>query len=377
GYTVGEGVAMRVLAAVVAWMLVGGPAWATGRTPTFAPTRFEPIELPRLDAPLPYTPTDEMRAWVHRRVPSNGTEDERMRRLLGALSSELPLAYDLVHTGTAPEVFATGRFNCLALTHLLVGLAREVGVDAYYVRVEEFRSFDKRGDLVLVSTHVAAGWGSSAQIQVIELQPPSEREGRAAERITDEQALALHYTNRGAELLQLGAPGPARDWLLAAVAFDPSASEAWVNLGVAERRLGSVERAEAAYRQAIEVDPDDRSAWRNLASLLDRAGEVDAARQMLALLDRRGNANPYTYLALGDLSLDSHDLDDAARYYRRAYHRAPREAEIRAARGSLALAQHRSGAARRWLARAGRIDAADPRVIALSAAVGVGDVTSL
>src|SRR5687767_4173246 len=95
--------------------------------------------------------TDEIRTWLHTHVSAVGTEDERMRRLLTALTNH-GLVYTNAPTGTASEVFATRRFNCLGLSHLVVGLARELGVDAYYVRVEELRTYHQRENLVLVST---------------------------------------------------------------------------------------------------------------------------------------------------------------------------------------------------------------------------------
>lgn len=357
-----------IAAAVVA---VSGSAHATG----LAPRDAAPLPPPDVaDAPppadeQPYAPSAEMQAWVHKRVFEVGTPDERMHRLLAAIEQDLPLVYDAGHTGTAREVFDSGRYNCLALAHLIVGLGREIGVDAYYVRIEEYRSYHQRGDLVLASTHVAAGWGPPAHVRLIEPtgQAPTERDTRTAVPIDDDAALALHDANRGAELLVAGRPEAALRWLDASLAADPRTPEAWVNLGVAHRRLGADDLAEAAYRKALALRPEDLSAWRNLASLVQANGDLLAARDLLAILDRPGYRNPFTYLTLGDLSAQTGHLVDAGRFYRRATALDHGHPQIRAARGEWALATGDRDEAARWLARAKRADPDDPRVRALDA----------
>lgn len=351
-------------------------ARATGLAPRDAP-HPEAAEVPPpdvADAPppvdqRPFLLSDAMRAWVHKRVFEVGTADERMHRLLAAIEQDLPLVYDAQHTGTAEEVFDSGRYNCLALAHLIVGLGREIGVDAYYVRIEEYRSYHQRGDLVLASTHVAAGWGPPAHVRLIEPtgQDPTERDSRAAIPIDDDAATALHDANRGAELLVAGRPEAALRWLEQALAVDPETPEAWVNLGVAHRRLGANALAESAYRKALALRPQDLSAWRNLASLVQSGGDLLAARDLLAILDRPGYRNPFTYLTLGDLSAQTGHLADAGRFYRRATALDHGHPQIRAARGEWALATGDREDAARWLVRARRADPEDPRVRALAA----------
>ena len=95
-------------------------------------------------------------------------------------------------------------------------------------------------------------------------------------------------------------------------------------------------------------------------------GSKDASREILSLLDRRDNRNPFTYLTLGDASLDSGRLDEAKRFYLRAYRLEPRLAETRAARGIVALALGDLQKAAKWLRRAQEIDAAEARTVELA-----------
>jgi Flp pilus assembly protein TadD len=359
---------MRASLLIVA-LLVASPASATSRSPSTELGIVTPADRPPARRLEPTALTPEIRAWLDRAVNRVGTEDERMRRILAALEAH-DMVYDNTFTGTGAQAFETRRFNCLSLAHLVVGLARELGVDAYYVRIEEFRSFHQRGDLVMVSTHVAPGWGPRADTRIVEFEATTDRERHAAYRISDEQALGLHYANRGAELLRAGWPDLGQAWLREATAIDPGGAEAWLNLGVAERRLGAPERAEAAYRQALALDPDNLSAWRNLASLLQLQGDPNAARKILELLDRPGHRNPYTFLALGDLCASTGALEDAGRFYRRASQLDRRHAQIRAARGELALALGDREGAALWLERAQRRDPDEPRVQRLAEALG-------
>jgi tetratricopeptide (TPR) repeat protein len=271
-------------------------------------------QIPEVVAP--WEPDEAMKAWAREHVPAYGSEDERMRMLLAHLSRR-DLVYDATYTGTAREVFESGRFNCLGLSHLMVGLGRELGVETYYVRVTEYRTYHRRDELLLVSTHVAAAWGPSTHVQLVDMEPVTDRDRRMADPIPDSEALALHHTNRGAESLMRRDPERAMLWLDRALAIQP-VPEAFVNRGVALGWLGDLAGAAASYERALELDPDSLSAWRNLAEVRSALGERDVGRAMMEELDRRDNTNPYTWLALGDLALQGGDLGDARRMYAHA-----------------------------------------------------------
>jgi Flp pilus assembly protein TadD len=146
---------------------------------------------------------------------------------------------------------------------------------------------------------------------------------------------------------------------------DPRASGAWVNLGVALRRNGDFDGAERAYRQAIAVEPRAVSAYDNLYSLLKVRGRHDAATELLDVVTRRGGANPWLLLALGDTALRTQDLKGARRFYRRAKSIARDEAAPLAALASWALAAGKPDDARRWVERAEELDAEEPRLSAV------------
>jgi tetratricopeptide (TPR) repeat protein len=68
-----------------------------------------------------------------------------------------------------------------------------------------------------------------------------------------------HYT-LGLVRLAGGQLALAREAFAAAVRITPRFIDGWVNLGVAQYRLGNIEAAKKAMRTAITADPGHRAA---------------------------------------------------------------------------------------------------------------------
>ena len=317
---------------------------------------------------IPGRLNDEMRAWVRERFSPNASSAEILRQILAELvdPAGLKLLYNPNFTGTAEEVWESGQANCLGFTHLYVGLTRELGLPTYYVRWSMVERYRREGDLVVVSGHVSAGLGPGNQRQVLEFGAVDGMEGFLAQPISDLNAMARHYANRSAEFLRAGDVTAAVEAADLATRLEPTLADAWVNLGVSRRRSGDPVGAEDAYREATRIDPDHLPAYQNLSALLYLQGADDAARKTLALLDRRDNRNPFTYLSLGDASLDSHRFEEAARFYSRAHRLSPKTAETNAARGIVALAMGDETKAKKWLRRAQKIDPLESRTVELA-----------
>lgn len=324
------------------------------------------------DVVVPYDISDEMRAWVRQRVPTNTPLQRRLDILVENLfdPDDFKLEYDAHATGTAREVFSSRRGNCLAFTSLFVGLAREIGVPVFYLDVEEVEEFERVGDLVVVSGHISAGFGTGKELKIYDFSPNPEKQFRPVRSISDRTAIALHYSNRGAELLRAGEEEEALRWLRTAVSLDPDHPRPWINLGVAERRNGDLNAADAAYRRALEMDASAASAYQNLATLLKLQGQREEADSLLGLTARLKGRNPYNYLALGDLSLGSRRFEEARRFYKRALHLERKGAEPFAAMGQLALAAGNADEALLWLKKARAIDQENPRVRYLASQLG-------
>ena len=307
---------------------------------------------------------NEMREWLYRTVPPRPNSEDRLFDLVLALENRKggELEYEAGYTGTAEEVFSTGKYNCLSYSHLFLALAREVGVDASYYQVQRSRRFRREGDVVLVSGHVTVGFGPRPNERLIKFNIRSDADYRTAQPISDLTALGLYYSNRGSELIADGDVETAREWLEIATQLAPHVQGNWVNLGVAKRRLGDLEGAEEAYLRALEIGERFFPAYRNLAALYKLRGEEEMRSRMMALLGGRGNRNPYTWLALGDHALDQGLIEEAGDYYRRSLRLAVEPSEAMAALGLLALRAGDPEAAREWLVKARESGAAVERI---------------
>ncbi|HKI02682.1 MAG TPA: tetratricopeptide repeat protein [Thermoanaerobaculia bacterium] len=314
---------------------------------------------------VPFEITAEMKAWAHAQVPDGTPAEERLDKLLAAMidPTRLKLQYEAGRTLTASEAFEKRRANCLAFTSLFVGMARELGVPAHYLDVDDVERFEKDGDLLVVSGHVSAGYDiGGARVKILDFSPNRDLTYRRVHRISDLRAVALFYANQGAESLRAGHSGEALTWLRKAVQIDPEFGGGWVNLGVALRREGSLEEAEAAYRRALEADPQTSSAYSNLAAILRSRGEHAEAERLLAIATNVDRRNPFSYLALGDLSLAKGRLEEARRFYRRALRLHREDVEAYAALGLVAFEAGQSGEARKWLRKAESMDRLNERV---------------
>jgi Flp pilus assembly protein TadD len=271
------------------------------------------------------------------------------------------LTYSSAFTGTAAEVFASHTANCLGFTNLFVGMARELDVRAYYLDVDDVEHYAKEGDLVIEAGHVTGGVGSGENQRVLDFTVAPVAHYHEIHELPDLRAIALYYSNRGAEELRTGHPKQALDWLRTAVRIAPDFSRGWTNLGVALRRDGDLTGAEAAYTKAIELAPASAAAYTNLAGLLRANGRTAEADEVVAATTHLTGRDPFSYLTLGDLALAGGRLEMARRYYERA-NSLNKSAETCAALGELDLASGQRHSAERWLARARKLDPANPRV---------------
>jgi Flp pilus assembly protein TadD len=321
-----------------------------------------------IDAPIiPFQPTATMQEWVQGIVPRGHERVSKLDILAHALlaDNELAIDYHRDVTATAPEVFATREANCLSFTHLFVGLAREVGVPVYFLEVRDLERYQREGDLIVHSDHIAVGYGPAHELTVIDFAVEQGTNYHKIRPISDVSAIALFYSNRGADHLRKGDLATAREWFAQAVTIDPSVSSAWINYGVALRRSGEPERAESAYRRALELDATQFSAYHNLATLLRLRGQEQEALDLLSLANRGQNRNPFLYVSLGDLSLRYGRVAEAERFYRRAVRLGQESAEPLAALGLLHAQEGQIVEARRMLRRARRLDPMDARVTLL------------
>jgi tetratricopeptide (TPR) repeat protein len=348
------------------------PATEQGRALALATTLVpaDVVPLAREDV-LALTP--EMREWLHSQVPSTLPPTDRLNLLVRRLQATDggALRYDAWFTASAAEAFAAHRFNCLSFSHLVVAMARELGLRAYYIEARYRQRYDREGDLVLLAGHITVGWGDSTSRWVVEFGNEARLDTARVRELDDVRALAMHYANLGAAELRRGNPEKALSALATAIDVDPRAAGAWVNLGVALRRRGDPAAAEAAYRRAIAADPEMVPGWANLYSILRTSGRGREASALVADIMDLNNRDPWLLLAMGEECMGARDFACASRLFKRARAEAHDEAAPAAALAVLALAQGDQAKARKWVRRAEELDPREPRLFRVRAALGL------
>ncbi len=258
---------------------------------------------------------------ARRAVMQYASREDQARALVEIISSGAGygITYEAGVTTTAREAMARHRGNCLALASVFVGVARALGLEAYYAdasaRVHE--TSERAPGVVVDAGHVTA---------YIDLKPRryyldfdyTLGPGLNPRVISDVEATAHFYNHRGFERLDFArADGQPPDWAAAAQDFMfatrimPGFAQAWNNLGVAWARLGEAGEAEAAYEAAIAAEPTSSAPYTNLASLYLQTGRAEEALAASREAVELAAGDPQARFNLGRALLATGDVEGA------------------------------------------------------------------
>jgi Flp pilus assembly protein TadD len=268
---------------------------------------------------------------------------QRMRALITALEARgmFSLEYAEV-TRTARDTFHDRQGNCLSFTMLFVSLARAIGLQASYQSVAVPPTWSNDGQVVVashVNTAVRTGRGEQTTVD-FNVRP--YRSDERSRRVSDSYALALFYTNLGAEAMLRDDHAAALLYLREAAALRPDIAGIWVNLGVLYARHGRYEHAEAAYLRALEVDEDEPSALTNLALVYDAVGETAVAEEYRRRVRGYRERNPYYHFAVATKAYEEGQFDAALTSLRKALRLKSDDHEFYELRGQVEAALGKS-----------------------------------
>lgn len=300
---------------------------------------------------------DSMRRFADRFRDTASRRDNRtpVERLLLSLQRDeaFQVRYAANRTLTASQTFHAGTGNCLSFTTMVVALAREMGLRAYFQLVDVPQIAEQQEDLLLIYRHVNAEVRTLAGARYeVDFNAPYARSPYPRRIITDQQALALYYNNLAAEALVAGDNPTALSMLKAAIDRAPELAPPWVNLGVLYRRTGNPAAAEAAYLQALGTEHGDRSARDNLAALYAQYGVDRRARPLRQQLNREAENDPYAQYERGLMALGAGRYDLAAQSFNRAVRKNAEIAHFHAGLGRAQIGLNDPLAARQSLIRA-------------------------
>lgn len=326
----------RAALALALLFALAGPVSASTEAPD-ATADGDPL---RVD---PLATTAEMRAFIHQRVPDTSRPSDRLSALMDAVFAKghkgLGVVYGSRETRTAAETFARRSGNCISFANLLVALAREIGLNAYFAEVDEVLARDQRGEALINNRHMLIEVEIENAVFEVDLLPDADSY-HDVRRISDRRAAAHYFNNLGVDRLIEEGAAAALPWFERSIELAPDFAAAWVNLGVTLRRRGRFADAERAYRRAIEIDRSELAAFSNLAYLYrawGREAEADALPDRVARYRRH---NPFRAFQRGRAAVEAGDLELAIESFREAVRRDPEEARFHFALGD---ALYRSG----------------------------------
>lgn len=305
-----------------------GPGGGPG--PAAAETRADTLPADPLHAD-PLALTAEMRAFVKSHVPRALRPSQRLSALLDAVFEKAPqglgIEYGSHQSHTAAETFRRRSGNCISFTNLLVALAREAGLAAYFAEVGDILARDARGEALINNKHMLVELEIENAVIHVDLVPEAG-DYHAVRRISDQRAAAHYFNNLGVErLMDVGAQA-SLPWFHRALELAPEFPAPWINLGVALRRLERFSDAEDAYRRALAIEHSHLSALSNLAYLYQIWGRSREAAELHQRVEHYRRRNPFYVYGLGRRAVAAGRLEEAAGLFRDAIQREPDEARF-------------------------------------------------
>ncbi|MCG8462806.1 MAG: tetratricopeptide repeat protein [Holophagales bacterium] len=269
----------------------------------------------------PLTTTPEMRAFADGKVGRDTPRHVRLAMLRDAIFDPergLGITYGSSATHTAAATFEARSGNCLSFTLLFVSLARHLGLQAYFVEVDEVTGWSQRGGVSLAHWHMFAEVELDNGLMQVDFLPWAERRYRLRQRIGEDRARAHYFNNMGVEILTGGDTAGAVAFFERALELDPAFAPASVNLAAAQRRAGRPRVAEKLLLGVLAAEPDNVQAASNLASLYLTLGEPAKAGTWIETRHELRQKNPFYHFRLGLEALAAEQAAEARDHLRRA-----------------------------------------------------------
>lgn len=323
---------------------------------------------------IPFALDEDHRAAVEQLIVRTGIERDRAALIESFIFSTLRLRYALTPTRNADATFAQREGNCLSFVNLFVGIGRHVGMNPFYVEVEDYQRWNYKDGVVLSRGHIVAGMRIDGDLSTFDFLPYRPKAYRSFKPIDDLTATAHFYNNLGAEALMQDDAEAALPHLEIAHALAPDFEKALNNLGVAYTRLGRPDEAVALYDRGLALYPASVPLLNNLARIYQERGREKEAELLLARLDEVNETNPYFFIYRGEVALAGGDVEAALEHMRHALRIDSENPEVHVGLAKVFLARADLERAGFHIDRALRLDATHDearRYAAMLAARGV------
>ncbi|MCX2780905.1 tetratricopeptide repeat protein [Microbulbifer thermotolerans] len=254
----------------------------------------EPVDIAQLPEHDLLTLAPEIREYLATIAPG-ASPRQRLLALIQAFESrEFRVEYDADSTLSATETYRQQRGNCLAFTLMMVAMARELGAEAYFnqVDVPPVWSHDEAQTFV-VYRHINMVSESARGRRVVDFNLDAYDPLYDQRKLSDTDAFAQFYSNRGIELMKRNEREEAFRYLRKALQLRPEDSSLWSNLGALYSRYGYYDEAEQSYRKALALRPNNLVAISNLERLYRHNGRKELADYYAQRARYHREHNPY------------------------------------------------------------------------------------
>jgi tetratricopeptide (TPR) repeat protein len=315
-------------------------------TPTFPALRnVAPVEVPDADF---QSASASMIAFLDEHVPMTSGIETRAWNLSWAATNRwvMPFDYEPDLTQTAAQTFESQRGNCLSFSSMLVAMARDRRLKAWYQEVEIPPQWSNRQNTLLLTRHINVVVEGKQGQWVVDISGERAAVSRKVKRISDDAALAQYYNNLGADALVRNDLALAYAYISKALRTDPGLAYLWSNLAVVFNRNGQQDDAVATYLLTLRLEPGNTAAVNNLYLIYESAGKHEEAQKMLSKVERHRRRNPYYLYHLSELAFNEGHykesremLDEAIEMNTEEYRFHYGLARLLATEGNLAEAQ--------------------------------------
>lgn len=245
-------------------------------------------------------------------APTDKIKVEKIKNCLQTSAEKIE--YEQFSNYDAITCFENKVGNCFSITNLAVGIARELGLNSYYILVEDMIGNQNTGNYIVHTNHIVCGVllknymteGAAANHETYDLIRkdyimlidfiPNPRKYRYTVRLTDIEATGLFYNNLASGKMIEGKLDEARMYFEAALTMFPNSYQIHNNLGVLYLKLGLWEKAEKHFEKALIYVKFPDLIMSNIIRHYERLNKPEKITEVLATLDKAKKRNPYFYI---------------------------------------------------------------------------------
>ena len=263
----------------------------------------------------------ELRQRFHREVLATpAAPPERLHRILQFIRdpAALGIVYEEDATYSVAQAYAVRRANCLSFTLLFLALATEAGLDARAQEIANTLAWHQVQGTIYRNQHINARVRIGPRSFTVDSSGDDLIAGSLPEPISRERLLAHYYNNLAMQRMEHGDFATGLHLMQQALDADAAHAFLWSNAGVLHVRNGDLRSARRAYERALAIDPNAPTALLNMASLSRRENDARGEEKFRRRLERVQQRDPLHQFVLGIYAERDGDLERAIRHYRSA-----------------------------------------------------------